>query len=1325
MNQTATATNGGITVTGTAAKGVGVTLIGALSAEKDIIVDGTSSQTNSVGQGVLIQNEIKSNAGNITVTGVTNAANQPAVSLYFNGTTSNGSLKTVAANKNININADTLYIDTKASVDAGSTGVVTIQTTTVGNKIALGVADTKNSTPANRVLGLDNGELARITAGKLVIGANNQGNVTVASSLTTNASTGNLTLLSGGNIAVDAALTVGDNPLTTTTVEAAKNLTLDAGGAITNGTNGKLTATELILKAGSTIGADGAAIKTNVEKASLTSAGSQFLIVDNKVTVAAKTTGNGDINITTTDGTMTVGTFNGVTGIDAGTGNVGLTAASGLDHGIYMSSDVKGKDITVNATANNGSGLGFYGAGGSFTASGMLNLTGTATGTGNGFYSFGGTHTAQTGINITGTSANGQGVGFDKNVVLTNASNDIVITGTSNGAGTNTEAIGLRGSSITNTNGNIKLVAVKGNVFTNSEGGTPGQYWGLTGPLTNTITNNGTGEIQILAGATATDTGAIDGKVLNIIQNGNGGVLVKTTGTGNVIAPKITNAGTGNVVIAAGSELLVGNGLGGQVQTVSGNTISQTNTTPGKTYIYSGSAANTGALGNLDSTLGALKIDGTATQNADTNVAYNASSLGIAGSTAPAQVMFREKLTISSTDLVGVTVNKTYGDPNTGNTATDATALLGDVKSGLKNVLSNQGVINTTTNGEGNNNIQIFKSVVIDSLGGTLNANLGNYSTSSNLKANADGYQYSGGLASTKYTASLAQNDVKVVIGKRTLTDVQIASAGNTYGDTVGAGAVTFGNTKGTGATADKVTLTADVVSGAGDLSTSGNLKAGSYAQKTTAAKLAGADSANYTVADTTSTANYTVGKRTLDNVAIGAAGNTYGDTVGAGAVTFGNTKGTGATADKVTLTADVVSGAGDLSTSGNLKAGSYAQKTTAAKLAGADSANYTVADTTSTANYTISKKALIISNITASNKTYNGDAEAAVSTTAVTKSGLVGADDVTVSATGKFRNDANTADDKNVKLVGGVATAKTVALSSSYGGSDRDNYAIADQTTSSAVITKANLAVTLADQTKTYDGTTAATLVPSTFTVKGVTVAGQTETASVNQTVAFYNDKNVLRASSVTVNLAVGNFAAATDTDLNNYNLPTTVTGKGTITPRPWTIAVGTVADKSADGTTTATVTPGALSNLVAGESLGVSATGNFSDANVGNGKVVTASYTLRDGTNGLASNYMLNANTPNPDSRLRGNILAAVNPVTPIAPVNNNTGSVSRVRTVSGFGGAGAATGVLDDKAVTESREVCSDVFPENCECQPSVIPSIEICFAPKSVAATKEEK
>ena len=214
--------------------------------------------------------------------------------------------------------------------------------------------------------------------------------------------------------------------------------------------------------------------------------------------------------------------------------------------------------------------------------------------------------------------------------------------------------------------------------------------------------------------------------------------------------------------------------------------------------------------------------------------------------------------------------------------------------------------------------------------------------------------------------------------------------------------------------------------------------------------------------------------------------------------------------------------------------------------------------------------------------------------------------------------------------------------------------------------------------------------------------------------------------------NLNAGTYAGIqsvsglTGADAANYSF-TNVKGDYKVDQRPLTIAPGSVATKTADGTTAATVTPGALSNLVGTETLGVAATGTFSDANAGNNKAVNAFYTLQNGANGgVASNYILALGKPgNPDTRMTGTILASINPVTPIAPVNNNTGSVSRVSTVSGFGNSGAATGVLDDTPVTESREVCSDVFPENCECQPSVIPSVEICFVPKRVAATKEEK
>jgi filamentous hemagglutinin family protein len=405
----------------------------------------------------------------------------------------------------------------------------------------------------------------------------------------------------------------------------------------------------------------------------------------------------------------------------------------------------------------------------------------------------------------------------------------------------------------------------------------------------------------------------------------------------------------------------------------------------------------------------------------------------------------------------------------------------------------------------------------------------------------------------------------------------------------------------------------------------------------------------------------------------------------------------------------------------------------TATAANGLDLGNYTLSDTSATqvatnSNSKITKATLALS-LADQTKVYSGTVDAAIAAAQVSAKGVTvngQTESATFNAVSGSYNSKNVADTQTVST-----TVRASDVASTANNLDLNNYTLSNTNAAQAVtgkgaITKANLTVTLADQTKTYDGTTVAALIPSAFTVKGVTVAGQTESASVNQTVALYNDKNVLGASSVTANLAAGNFAAATGTDLNNYNVPTSVTANGTITPRPLTIAVGTVADKKADGTTTATVTPGALEKLVDGESLKVLVTAaNFSDANAGTGKVVTASYALQNGTNGLASNYILNANTPNPDSRLRGTISTSVNPVinpTP-SPVNNN--GVSRVRTVSGFGGAGAATGVLDDQPANESREVCSDLYPENCECQPSVIPTIEICFAPKRVVANKEEK
>ena len=506
-------------------------------------------------------------------------------------------------------------------------------------------------------------------------------------------------------------------------------INLNVAGAITQ-SNGSVAATNLFLTAGENIGAANKRIETSVGSLALHSAGDQFLTEANNVIVSARTTGNGNIDIRTTNGTLNVGSFNGVTGITAGgTGNISLTGNTASGNGLNLSSDVSASNgnvtlsgttsssgtaaapasgvysfarvsannITMTATAAGSSGhvLGYYGAGGQFIASGALTLSGTSdSGSGNGFYSFTGAMSAGTGITINGTSNNGQGVGLDANVSLTNASGNIVITGEAKGS--NTQAIALRGSSITNNGGSIRLIASKGNVFTNSVNGVGGN-WGVEAPgapLLNSLTSNGTGSVEIFAGTLAADAGAIDGKAMTIHQNANGGVLVKTAGLGNVTAPKVTNAGTGDVQVAAGAVLSAGDGSGGQVLTVVGNTISQTHaTTPGNTYVYSGRVIGTGVLSRLGSYFNTLHYNGsTHDLNAAFGSAFGTTMMGESST----QVLFRE--TISSApgfalNLAGANLSKIYGaaDP--------------DVLVGLATAYAGPAMLTSTVAGVGGNHV--------------------------------------------------------------------------------------------------------------------------------------------------------------------------------------------------------------------------------------------------------------------------------------------------------------------------------------------------------------------------------------------------------------------------------------------------------------------------------------------------------------------------------------------------------------------------------------------------------------------------------------------
>jgi len=92
---------------------------------------------------------------------------------------------------------------------------------------------------------------------------------------------------------------------------------------------------------------------------------------------------------------------------------------------------------------------------------------------------------------------------------------------------------------------------------------------------------------------------------------------------------------------------------------------------------------------------------------------------------------------------------------------------------------------------------------------------------------------------------------------------------------------------------------------------------------------------------------------------------------------------------------------------------------------------------------------------------------------------------------------------------------------------------------------------------TKTYDGTTVATLAPGNYMLSGFV---GTDGATVTQTVGAYASANVGSGINVTVGLSNADFTATGTTNLGNYTLPTSATGTiGAITPLTLTGSIGT----------------------------------------------------------------------------------------------------------------------------------------------------------------------
>jgi hypothetical protein len=96
--------------------------------------------------------------------------------------------------------------------------------------------------------------------------------------------------------------------------------------------------------------------------------------------------------------------------------------------------------------------------------------------------------------------------------------------------------------------------------------------------------------------------------------------------------------------------------------------------------------------------------------------------------------------------------------------------------------------------------------------------------------------------------------------------------------------------------------------------------------------------------------------------------------------------------------------------------------------------------------------------------------------------------------------------------------------------------------------------ALIIGNPTRLYNCGMTATLTLSNFQLNDLV---GTESFTVNQTAGTYDSKDVLAAMTVTASLAPGNFSPVGATQASDYNLPTTASGPGHITPADASISV------------------------------------------------------------------------------------------------------------------------------------------------------------------------
>jgi hypothetical protein len=307
-------------------------------------------------------------------------------------------------------------------------------------------------------------------------------------------------------------------------------------------------------------------------------------------------------------------------------------------------------------------------------------------------------------------------------------------------------------------------------------------------------------------------------------------------------------------------------------------------------------------------------------------------------------------------------------------------------------------------------------------------------------------------------------------------------------------------------------------------------------------------------------------------------------------------------------LGTDNVSLVGGTATFADKNAGSGKTVTvTGLSLSGADAGNYTV-NSTATTTADITAAPLMVTNITADSRVYDGGTDAVIHTTGATLTGVFGSDDVSLDAggaTGAFA-------DKN------AGTAKTVTIGGlGLTGADAGNYVLTPPSTT-ADITPLAITGSVTVASRVYDGGVDAT-------IAGRTLSGVlgTDNVSLVGGTATFADKNVGSGKTVTVTgLSLSGANAA------NYTVNSTETTTANITAATLTVTGIAAADKPFDGTTAATLDTSGdmLVGVIGNDAVTLSvagAVGNFDTPDIGTNKTVFIIGLTISGTD--AGNYSL----------------------------------------------------------------------------------------------------